>query len=268
MGHSIISYTYDGSTTDYDLTFTLGYTSEATIAAYVEGDTPVALTFDFISTNRVRLTDTSVLSNGDTIVFTRTVSKTAIEVDLTAPGAATRESLMSNYLQLMYAYHELIDGRVGDVTDIDDAILQQIDDAVIAGIESFVFATQLTQDIVLREDLDGAVIADYTSKTRTFAAEDVQVYVENNPSVEIDVQVLSDGAVIYEFTVGATGLVTPSTAGEVSMQAGPLSLDVVGGNYTSGARIAVVIPTAEQLTVTTDPNVVDFSATYTTARTT
>lgn len=267
MSHSIIKVPYDGSTTDYDLTFTLGYTSESQIDVHVEGDPPVSLPFDFIRDTRIRLTDTSELSVNDVIAITRTVTKEELAVDLTVPGSSTRDALQSNHLQLLYAVHELLDGRIGDAIDVDDLIIQQVQGAVELAIESFVFQTQFIDDVVLRPTLTSDEIVTYISNARTAAADDIDVYVENAPSVDIDVLVYNNASVVFSFTVNQAGNVINRSTAALDLAPGSLRVDVSGSNYVSGAEVSIVIPTVQDLLVDFQPTFPDFVADFNTART-
>lgn len=115
MGLSVNKFTYSG-TDEFDLNFALGYASRNDVTAYKSGDPNVDIDFDWLTDERVRLQAGHDLSNGDLVVFRRTVSKQTLPVDLTQPGEATRENLEEVARHTMRAVHEILDDRVADTT--------------------------------------------------------------------------------------------------------------------------------------------------------
>lgn len=114
MGLSVNTFTYAG-VDEFDLSFALGYASVQDVTCYTDdGTTVVDLDFDWLSDSKVRLETGHGLVAGDEIVFRRTVTKQQLPVDLTAPGAATRENLELIALHVMYAMHELLDDRTDE----------------------------------------------------------------------------------------------------------------------------------------------------------
>lgn len=113
MGLSVNEFTYAGDD-EFDLNFALGYASQGDVTCYKKGTTPVDLDFDWLTSSRVRLTPGQGLTNGDEIVFRRTVSKQFLPVDLTQPGNVTRENLEEVAKHTMRAVHEVLDERAAD----------------------------------------------------------------------------------------------------------------------------------------------------------
>ena len=113
MALSVIEYQYDGSETDYDIPFAMGYESQSDVSAYgiTSSGSKVALVFDFIPDTRVGVTPGSLatLQAGDTVRFERVVSKTALPVDLTADGNLTRDNVQAAIRHAVYTAHEAFD---------------------------------------------------------------------------------------------------------------------------------------------------------------
>ena len=114
MGLSINTYTYTSGDQRFPVAFTLGFISRADVRVQVndqvdgDGD-PVYAAFEWIDDTEIEVTDPLV--DGDSVEITRTVSKTALEVDFDAGADVTKANLNAANLQVMMLLHEIIDQR-------------------------------------------------------------------------------------------------------------------------------------------------------------
>jgi hypothetical protein len=240
MSLSVNKFTYEGQD-EFDLNFALGYASRSDVSAFADGNPGTSIAFDWLTSSKVELAPGHGLSSGQEVVFQRTVSKSSLPVDLTQPGQATRENLTLLSRHVMYAMHEVLDGRVSDVSLVSSAVFDSVNSAVNAALESFLFRAQFVQDIVIRPTYTAAETITYTSGSLSCEPEDVLVYVETNPAVPVEVLVSSNGQVVYSATIDGSGFVTPST-NLVQFSAGPIDVSITGGNYISGLEAAIVFP--------------------------
>ena len=111
MAHTINKFTFNGTQTDYDLSFTGGYRVRSDVTAYKEGVVNTPISFNWLTPARVRVTTTGLLQ-GDTIVFQRTVSKENPPVDIMQPNNFTREAVVAAVQHALQAMQEVLDGRV------------------------------------------------------------------------------------------------------------------------------------------------------------
>lgn len=116
MANSIITYTGDGSTTQYALNFTLGTLSrdyvKCRVGSEVDGlGDPVYRTLEWVNEGLVNIQG-SVPANGIAIVFTRTVPKDKLVHDYTDGAAIIEKNLDESNLQNLMAIHEFLDGRL------------------------------------------------------------------------------------------------------------------------------------------------------------
>ena len=267
MGLSLNKFTFTGDD-EFDLNFALGYASASDVSAFIEKAVPVNLEFDWITTNRVRITVPPELSVGDTIVFARTVSKTALPVDLTQPGNLTREGVQTAILHSMYAYHEILDGRFGDLVEVSDALLQTIDAATATALENLLFLANFTSEKVFALNLTAESTATYTSGGFTVITGDIGVFVEKPPTTAIEVLLYNGGVIFYSFTVSTTGAVTVTYKRDNELTKGPITSQVVGGNYSSGAEVVIALPIVNSAVVDLNTEISDYVALFEEARTT
>ncbi len=106
MPFSLLTYTYSGGPQTFQLAFALGYLERSDVRVNVIGEldamgNPINRAFTFNSENEILVTDT--IAMGATVRISRTVSKTALPVDFSAPGSATREALDINSRYLIMA---------------------------------------------------------------------------------------------------------------------------------------------------------------------
>ncbi len=124
MPFSLLTYTYSGGPQTFQLAFALGYLERSDVRVNVIGEldamgNPINRAFTFNSENEILVTDT--IAMGATVRISRTVSKTALPVDFSAPGSATREALDINSRYLIMAVQEALDGRLdGSVENLDE----------------------------------------------------------------------------------------------------------------------------------------------------
>ena len=267
MGLSFNKFTFTGSD-EFDLNFALGYASASDVSAFIEKAVPIALVFDWITESRVRITVPPELAVGDTIVFARTVSKTILPVDLTQPGNLTREGVQTAILHSMYAYHEILDGRFGDLVEVSDALLQTIDAATRTALENLLFRANFTSEKVFALNLEAESTATYTSGGFTAITADIGVFVEQPPSTDIEVLLYNGGVLFYSFIVSTTGAVTVTYQADNELTKGPITSQVVGGNYSSGAQVVIALPIVNSAVVDFDVDVSDYVALFEEARTT
>lgn len=267
MGLSLNKFTFTGGD-EFDLNFALGYASASDVSAFIEKAVPVNLEFDWLTANRVRITVPPELAVGDTIVFARTVSKTTLPVDLTHPGNLTREGVQTAILHSMYAYHEILDGRFGDLVEVSDALLQTIDAATTTALENLLFLANFTSEKVFALNLTAESTATYTSGGFTVLTEDIGVFVEQPPETQIEVLLYNGGVIFYSFTVSPTGAVTVTYKRDNELTKGPITSQVVGGNYSSGAVVVIALPIVNSAVVDLNTEISDYVALFEEARTT
>ena len=267
MGLSLNKFTFTGSD-EFDLNFALGYASASDVTAFIEKAEPIDLVFDWITASRVRITVPPELEVGDTIVFARTVSKTTLPVDLTQPGNLTREGVQTAILHSMYAYHEILDGRFGDLVEVSDALLQTINDATETALENLLFLANFKSEKVFALNLTAESTATYTAGGFSVITENIGVFVEQPPATAIEVLMYNGGVVFYSFRVSTTGAVTVIYRADIELTKGSITSQVVGGNYSSGARVVIALPIVNSAVVDLDTDVSDYVALFEEARTT
>lgn len=214
MGLSVNKFTYAGDN-EFDLNFALGYSSRGDVTAYKPGDPIVDLDFDWLTDSRVRLESGQGLSNGDTVVFRRTVSKKRLPVDLRQPGKATRENLELLSRHIMYALHEVLDGRVSDSVLIEDVILQAVEDAVNAALASLSVSLQQYEQLFFGfyNTFDGQKEYIVSAVPATCQVDDIQVDVQTNPASDVEFLISNAGRVKAQVQITQDGTVTRSIPG-------------------------------------------------------
>lgn len=264
MGLSILQFEFVGET-DFDLNFALGYASKSDIDCYVNGDFPINVEFDWLTDSRVRIETTNV-QVGDEIVFTRTVNKSELPIDLTIDGNLTRENVETAVLHTLYAQHELLDGRFGDVVDASDLVFTTVNAAVTTALENFLFQATLKRDLVLHPSFTSEALETYTSGDEFFDASDVEVHLTTNPSVTTEYIIYNGTDIMFSITFDSTGVELSRSSGKFITSSGSISSSVIGNNFTSGADIWLVFPMKTlamvDLEVTTDNYVDEFNAEY------
>lgn len=267
MGLSLNKFTFNG-VTEFDLNFALGYASRSDVSAYIEKEVPVNLAFDWLTTSRVRITVPAELQVGDTIVFARTVSKTALPVDLTQPGNLTREGVQTALTHSMYVYHEILDGRFSDLVEVSDSTLASIKLATETALKNLIFRANFTSEKVFALNLTNESTATYTSGGFTALTDKIGVFVENNPNTMIEVLLYNAGVIFYSFTVSQDGVVEVTYKADIELKNGPIISQVVGGNYASGAQVVVALPLVNSAVVDLNVELSDYVALFNEARTT
>lgn len=256
MGLSILKFDFGGDT-DFDLNFALGYASKSDIDCYVNGEFPINVEFDWLTDSRVRI-DTTNVQTGDEVVFTRTVNKSELPIDLTIDGNLTRENVETAVLHAVYAQHELLDGRFGDVVDASDLVFATVEAAVTNALRAFIFRSALKKDLVLHPSFTEDATETYTSGGAFFNAEDVEVHLLTNPAVTTEFLIYNAGQVVFSVTFDSDGVELSRSTGQADLVSGSISSGVTGDNFVSGADLWIVIPTNTQAEVDFETEVTDF----------
>lgn len=266
MGLSVNEFIYEGDT-DFDLNFALGYTSRSDVSCYKEGTIPVDVDFDWLTTNRVRV-DTTDLEVGDTLVFRRTVSKVSLPVDLTAPSALTREAVQTAVLHSLYAFHELLDGRFGDLVEISDAVYGLVEEAVTVALNNFLFSADFKQDFVIHTSLDAARPVYWGTGGYSVDTADAYFEVLTPPSEDVELLISHNGQVIYAVLVDTLGNHTVTTTAAVDTVSGNFTQTATGGILSSGLEYALVLPAKHNTVVDFEAALSDYISVFEEARTT
>lgn len=214
MGLSVNKFTYDGGN-KFDLNFALGYASRGDVTAYKSGDPIVDLDFDWLTNSRVRLKAGQGLVNGDEIVFRRTVSKQSLPVNLAQPGKATRENLELLSKHIMYALHEVLDGRVSDSVLIEEAVLQSVSDAVNDALAALSVSLQQFEQLFFGfyNTFDGQKEYIVTAVPAICQVDDIQVDVQTNPAQNVEFLISNGGQVKAQVQIAQDGTVTRTIPG-------------------------------------------------------
>ncbi|WFG40890.1 hypothetical protein ParaMal1_00006 [Paracoccus phage ParMal1] len=233
MGLSVNQFTYAG-TDEFDLNFALGIASRGDVTCYKQGETPVDLTFDWLTDSQVRLTSGHGLVNGDQIVFRRTVSKQQLPVDLSQPGKATRENLTTLSTHIMYALHEVLDGRVADSVLIEDVVLQSVETAVNDALAALSVNLQQFEQLFFGfyQTFDGQKEYIVTALPATCEVDDIRVDVQTNPAAETELLISNGGQVRATVTIATNGTVTKAIPGggtTFTLNAGQTTCEINGG---------------------------------------
>lgn len=240
MGFSVLTFTYKGSE-DFDLNFSGGFTNRSDIKCYTAGEHPVEILFDWLTDSKVRIDSRNVVIGQD-IVFTRTVSKTSLPVDYTAPGLTTRENIQTGLNHILYLVHEVLDGRIATYTQLSSDVQAVINAAVEAAIDKFRANAATKSEVVLYPTLTEQQDAiTYTTGGLTLYPEEIGVFVNTPPSSDIEVLISNGAQVVATLNIDTLGAVQLH-GDAVTMSSGPVSISVVGGNYNSGTDIVVVLP--------------------------
>jgi len=233
MSLSVNKFTYAGDN-EFDLNFALGYASRGDVTAYKPGDPIVGLDFDWLTDSRVRLAAGHGLINGDEIVFRRTVSKQQLPVDLLQPGKATRENLELLSKHIMYALHEVLDGRVSDSVLIEDVILQSVEGAVNDALASLTVSLQQFEQLFFSfyNTFDGQKEYIVSAVPATCQVDDIQVDVQTNPASDVEFLISNGGQVKAQVQIAKNGTVTRSLPGggtEFTLAAGQTTCELSTG---------------------------------------
>jgi hypothetical protein len=115
----------DGVTTQFPLSFALGYIKQSDITCQVNGEVdgggaPVYRALTFISTNLVQVGG-AVPGNGVTVVFERTVVNNALLVDFTDGDVLNGENLNTSQKQSIMLVQQVLDGRFATLSTNLDA---------------------------------------------------------------------------------------------------------------------------------------------------
>lgn len=264
MGLSMNTFLYTGST-DFDLNFALGYTSKSDVSCYKEGTIPVDVKFDWLTDSRVRVDDTH-LSVGDTLVFRRTVSKTSLPVDLKQPSNLTRENVETAVLHSLYAFHELIDGRFGDLVEVNDAIYGLVEEAVKFALNNFLFSAQFKQDFVIHSNLDAHKAVHWGSGGFDINTAEAYFTVIKAPTEPVELLIYHNGQVIYAVQVQTDGSYTVTTTSEVRTQAGAFTQGASSNRFSSGLEYVCVLPASHRALVDFDTALGDYIKIFEKAR--
>lgn len=233
MGLSVNEFTYAGIN-EFNLNFALGYASRGDVTCYKKGAGEVNLAFDWLTSNRVRLAPGHRLVNGDEIVFRRTVSKKDLPVDLSQPGEATRENLTLLSKHILYALHEVLDGRVADSVLIDDVVIKAVEDAVNAALASLSVSLRQFEQLFFGfyQTFDGQKEYIVTAVPARCQVDDIRVDVQRRPTRPVEFLISNGGDVKATVTVRPGGTVTRSTPGGATgftLVPGRTTCEIVGG---------------------------------------
>lgn len=242
MGLSVNVFTYTGSD-EFDLNFAMGYASQSDITCIQSGNPPTEYEFDWIGPSRVRLASGHGLQVGEEIKFYRTVSKTSLPVDLDAPGALTRETVEEVALHNAYMMHEILDGRIDDVTAVDQAIIDTINDSVDNAIQATTLLISQRYPVNVSGELDGVLNGVVPVDMQSNISE-VTVVVANPPSVDVELLFENDSTLKFWVNVTAAGVATVTTStvdGDFTLSTGAITATETSGNYVSGLEILVGI---------------------------
>lgn len=245
MSLSVNQFTYAGAD-EFGLNFALGYASRGDVTCYKQGTTPVDLDFDWLTGSQVRLVSGHGLVNGDEIVFRRTVSKQALPVDLSQPGKATRENLSLLSTHIMYALHEVLDGRVADSVLIEDAVLQAVEDAVNDALASLSVSLQQFEQLFFGfyQTFDGQKEYIVTAVPASCEVDDIAVDVQTNPSQEVEFLISNGGQVKATVTIAQNGTITRAIPGggtTFSLVAGQTTCEINGGQADATLECGITV---------------------------
>jgi hypothetical protein len=245
MGLSVNEFTYAGDD-QFDLNFALGYASRGDVTCYKRDETPVDIFFNWLTDSRVELTPGHGLVNGDEIVFRRTVSKQQLPVDITGPGKATRENLELLSRHVMYALHEVLDGRVADSVLIEDVILQAVEDAVNAALAALAISVQQFEQLFFGfyQTYDGQKEYIVTAVPAVCQVDDIEVDVQTNPSQEVEFLISNGGIVKATVTIDTGGTVTKAIPGggtEFTLVKGVTTCEMTGGLADASLECGITI---------------------------
>lgn len=245
MGLSVNEFTYSG-TDIFDLSFALGYASRGDVTCYKQGATPEDVDFDWLSDSQVQLTAGHTLSNGDEIVFRRTVSKQVLPVDIAQPGLATRPNLELLSKHVMYALHEVLDGRVADSVLIEDVVLQAVEDAVSDALASLSTTLQQFEQLFFSfyQTFDGQKEYIVTALPATCEVDNIQVDIQTNPTSNVDFLIKNGGQVKATITVAQNGTVTKQIPGggtTFTLSAGATTCEISGGVADASLECGITI---------------------------
>lgn len=260
MGLSVNTFLYAGNT-DFDLNFALGYTSQTDITCYKDGPVPIDVQFDWLTENKVRVDDTN-LAVGDTLVFRRTVSKTSLPVDLKQPSNLTRENVETAVLHSLYAFHELIDGRFGDLVEVNDAVYGLVEEAVTVALSNFLFSADFKQDMVFNSQLDAPKPVHWNSGGYSLDTADAYFEVLTAPQDPVELLLYHNSQVIYAVTVQTDGTHTVNTTAVVETIEGSFTQGASAGLYSTGLEYACVLPVKHTSVLDFDKVLSDYVALF------
>lgn len=264
MGLSVNKFIYAGDD-EFDLNFALGYASRSDVTCYRDGAVPVNVTFDWLTDSRVRV-DSSNLSEGDIVVFRRTVSKTALPVDLAQPGNLTRENVQTAVLHSLYAFHELLDGRFGELVEISDAVYGLINEAVSESLKNFLFTADFKRDLVFSAGLVSPRGVCWTTGGEVINTEDAYFEVINAPSADVELLIQHNGQVVLAVTVDTHGNYEFSTTSTFETVPGAFTHAEASNVYTSGLEYACALPAVHRSVVDFGTALGDYIEIFETAR--
>lgn len=166
MAHSILTYTGDGSTTQFAVNFTLGYLNRDHVKVRVAEETdglgePLYRPFTWINDGLIEVGG-AVPALGESVVLTRTVSPDTPYHDWADDAIIDETTLDENQLQVIMLIHEVLDGRIStlgtdlslgnnkitdlaDPTDNTDAANKQYVDGLLTSNEGNVVAAEAAQ---------------------------------------------------------------------------------------------------------------------------
>lgn len=245
MGLSVNEFTYAGDD-EFNLNFALGYASKNDVTCYKKGAPPVDLAFDWLTDNRVRLTSGHGLVNGDEIVFRRTVTKQSLPVNLNEPGKATRESLMLLSTHIMYALHEVLDGRVADSLPVEDVVLRSVETAINDALSTLSVSVQQFEQLFFGfyQIYDGQKEYIVTALPASCDVQDIEVAIQTNPTTPTEFLITNEDVVKATITIQPDGTVTKTVPGGgtiFALAAGQTTCEISGGHADATLECGITV---------------------------
>lgn len=255
MAFSRLTYTYTG-TNNFALSFTLGYLNQSDITARVNdeedgfGD-PLYRNITFLTESTASIDGTLV--NGDTVVFERTVSKTALQHDYEDEAQIIEKNLDESNLQTIMLVHEVLDGRLDSlatdlslgtnrITDLGEPV-----DAQDAATKNYIDTFEAINTAAVLQAVDDAETAQAAAEAAQAAAEAaagaVKVSANDTTAGDLETKLLvGDGLALSTQNDGAneTRTIAHDFASQAEAEAGTATDKPMNALRTKQAIDAIV----------------------------